>query len=111
EHADVLSEVEQVVCLIGRVGEIPQKRYERSLMNTLNCQFSAAGDAAVVLSQSTEQLSHHRQREQLPTVHFDDQHARFTRACPQIGGSGAVESSIHRRSAKLELTDAPLCPA
>jgi hypothetical protein len=37
--------------------------------------------------------------------------SRNLSACPQLGDSGAPESSIHRVSAAMELTDAPLCPA
>jgi hypothetical protein len=36
KHTDVLSEVEQVVCLVGPVGKIPYERCERSLMDALD---------------------------------------------------------------------------
>jgi len=37
--------------------------------------------------------------------------AIFARACRHLGDSHAAETSIHRRSANRELTDAPPCPS
>jgi hypothetical protein len=68
-----------VVCLIGPVGKVPQERYKRPLVDAFDCQFSAASEEAVVLSQSTEQLSYYGQGYGLLVVDFDNQHTQLSR--------------------------------